>query len=400
MSANQAFDNDRAIEYINNQGDLFPPDANLSCNKFSNDKLYLVFRITDQHQRSVILKQARPDAHDTGAGWPQALERARIEASTLRRHGKVCPAQTVRMLHHDSEQAIIILEDLGHLHVLRTELNAGRTFANLGRDAARYLATTSFYHSDFYLAPEDKKALIQSFTNPQLCSITETVFFDDPYRGSARDPYTDALHNEVNKLRQNTALKLAVARLRHSFQSSSQTLVHGNIHSGSLFVDDTTTKFTDPKFAFFGPIGLDLGCFIGNLLLNFCAQHGRIKAASKRRDMHTYLLRTIDICLSEFEQQWVELCAQHGTGNTPQAADHVEHFVRAALQDAVGYCGSEMIRRITGQAQVSDLDEIEDAQARLRAQRLALEVGQQLILHARSCQSKNACYQLIISVLL
>ncbi|QTL36360.1 S-methyl-5-thioribose kinase [Pseudoalteromonas viridis] len=399
MSAYQAFDNEKAIEYINTLGGMFPPDAKLSCYEFGDGNLNLVFRITDQHQRSVILKQALPYARCVGESWPLTLDRARIEASALRRHGEVCPDHTVQVLHHDSEQAVTILEDLGHLSILRTELNAGRTFTNLGRDVARYLATTSFYHSDFYLTPGDKKALVQSFTNPQLCAITEELFFDDPYLGSERNHYPEELHGEVDKLRQNAALKLAIARLKQGFLSSPQALLHGDAHSGSLFVDDTTTKFIDPEFAFFGPIGFDLGSFIGNLLLNFCAQHGRISEASKRRDMHTYLLRTIDICLSEFERQWLDLCAQHGSDGTLQVAGYAEHFVRGILQDAIGYCGSEMIRRTIGLAHVSDLDEIEDTEARLRAQRLALEVGQQLILHARSCQSKNACYQLIISVL-
>ncbi|MCG7536033.1 S-methyl-5-thioribose kinase [Pseudoalteromonas sp. OOF1S-7] len=399
MSAYQAFDNQKAIEYINNLRGMFPPDAKLSCYEFGDGNLNLVFRIIDQHHHSVILKQALPYARCVGESWPLTLDRARIEASALRRHGEVCPDHTVKVLHHDSEQAVTILEDLGHLNILRAELNAGRTFANLGRDVAHYLAISSFYHSDFYLTPGDKKALVQCFTNPQLCAITEALFFDDPYQGSTRNQYPDALHNEVSKLRQNAALKLAVARLKQGFLSSPQTLLHGDAHSGSLFVDDTTTKFIDPEFAFFGPIGFDLGSFIGNLLLNFCAQHGRISEASKRRDMHTYLLRTIDICLSEFEHQWLTLCAQHGTDSTLQVAGYAEHFLRAVLQDAVGYGGSEMIRRTIGLAHVSDLDEIEDDQARLRAQRLALEVGQQLILHARSCQSKNACYQLIISVL-
>ncbi|QPB84921.1 S-methyl-5-thioribose kinase [Pseudoalteromonas rubra] len=399
MSAYQAFDNDKAIEYINNLGGMFPPDAQLNCYEFGDGNLNLVFRVTDQHNHSVILKQALPYARCVGESWPLTLDRARIEASALRRHGEVCPTHTVRVLHHNSEQAVTILEDLGHLKILRSELNAGRTFANLGRDVARYLATTSFYHSDFYLTPANKKALIQSFTNPELCAITEELFFDDPYQDTERNHYPDALSKEVDKLRHNTALKLAIAQLKQRFLSSPQALLHGDAHSGSLFVDDTTTKFIDPEFAFFGPIGFDLGSFIGNLLLNFCAQHGRISEASKRRDMHTYLLRTIDICLGEFDYQWQTLCEQHGTDSTLQAPGYTALFLRDVLQDAIGYCGSEMIRRTIGLAHVSDLDEIEDEQARLLAQRLALEVGEQLILNARSCQSKDACYQLIISVL-
>ncbi|MDK2598248.1 S-methyl-5-thioribose kinase [Pseudoalteromonas obscura] len=397
MSKYVAFNNDTALSYVQELGQFFPTDSELSCYEFGDGNLNLVFRIQDTNQRSIILKQALPYARCVGESWPLTLDRARIEASVLQKHGKVCPALTVKVLHHDSELAVTILEDLGDLAILRGELNQGQTFRQLGSDVATYLARTSFYHSDFYLSPADKKALVQEFTNPELCSITEDLFFDDPYRVHERNNFPAELTEQVHLLRQNSTLLINIARLKSKFFSSPQTLLHGDVHTGSIFVSQNQTKFIDPEFGFFGPIGFDLGSFIGNLLLNYCAHNGRVAEAPRRRDLHTYLLNTISTCLQVFEQQWLALAKEESRDLALQAPGFSEQFLQEVLQDAMGYCGTELIRRTIGLAHVADIDEIEAADKRLAVQKQTLLLGEQLILNAKSCRSTDDFYQLIIS---
>ncbi|MCF2859693.1 S-methyl-5-thioribose kinase [Pseudoalteromonas sp. SMS1] len=397
MSKYAAFDNETALDYIKSLGQFFAEDAQLSCYEFGDGNLNLVFRIEDQANNSIILKQALPYARCVGESWPLTLDRARIEALVLQQHGSVCPAHTASVLHHDSNLAVTILEDLGHLAILRSELIAGRTFDNLGYDVANYLATTSFYHSDFYLDPQEKKAQVQTFTNPELCAITEDLFFDDPYRDCERNNFPSALTEQVMQLRQNKALLCVVARLKAKFLSSPQTLLHGDVHTGSIFVGAKQTKLIDPEFGFFGPIGFDIGSFIGNLLLNYCAQNGRVKEPPKRRDLHSYLLNTISTCLQQFEQQWHTLSQKHTRDHALQAAGYIDSFLQEVLQDAMGYCGAELVRRTIGLAHVADIADIADESQRLLVQKQTLQLGEQLILNAKSCRSTDDFYQLIIS---
>ncbi|KZN40648.1 S-methyl-5-thioribose kinase [Pseudoalteromonas luteoviolacea] len=397
MSKYLAFDNETALDYIKSLGLFFSEDAQLSCYEFGDGNLNLVFRVIDQANNSIILKQALPYARCVGESWPLTLDRARIEAHVLQRHGAVCPDHTAKVLHHDSELAATVLEDLGDMAILRNELIAGRNFDNLGYDVANYLAITSFYHSDFYLDPQNKKALAQTFTNPELCAITEDLFFDDPYRECERNNFPAALTEQVLQLRQNAALLCVVARLKAKFLSSPQTLLHGDVHTGSIFISSEKTKLIDPEFGFFGPIGFDLGSFIGNLLLNYCAQNGRVKEAPKRRDLHSYLLNTISTCLQQFEQQWHTLAQQHGRDLALKAPGYIELFLQEVLQDAMGYCGTELVRRTIGLAHVADIAEIEDQSQRLLVQKQSLQLGEQLILNAKSCRTTDDFYQLIIS---
>ena len=60
-----AFDAQRAIEYVNSlidskQYDFFNADASLTAYEFGDGNLNLVFRISDEHHNSIILKQALP----------------------------------------------------------------------------------------------------------------------------------------------------------------------------------------------------------------------------------------------------------------------------------------------------------------------------------------------------
>jgi 5-methylthioribose kinase len=399
-----AFDAQRAIEYVNSlidskQYDFFNAGAHLTAYEFGDGNLNLVFRISDEHHNSIILKQALPYARCVGESWPLTLDRARIEAQVLLNHGAICPQNTAKVLHYNQAYALTILEDLGHLKILRTAQNNAGQFPRLAEHVATYLSHTGFYNSDFYLTAQHKKALVQQFTNPELCQITEDLFFSDPYTDHERNHFDEQLTTHVHALRDNTALKLEVAKLKANFLSNPQTLLHGDMHSGSIFVDTNTTKVIDPEFGFFGPVGFDIGSFIGNLLLNYCAQAGHIEEFVARRNYQTHLLSCIVESYNLFEQQWLTLIANHSTDRTLNTEGYPQYFMKTVLQDAIGYCGTELIRRTIGLAHVVDIDSIEDENTRLAVQKQTLSLGEQLILNAKSCDNKDAFFSLLISQL-
>ncbi|MFT7278909.1 MULTISPECIES: S-methyl-5-thioribose kinase [Pseudoalteromonas] len=399
-----AFNAQRAIDYVSTlieskQCNFFDSGQTLSAYEFGDGNLNLVFRITDEQNNSVILKQALPYARCVGESWPLTLDRARIEAQVLLNHGAICPTYTANVLHYSEMQALTILEDLGNLQILRTAQNNAEQFPKLAQHVATYLSHTGFYNSDFYLTAQTKKALVSQFTNPELCQITEDLFFSDPYIEHERNNYPKQLQNEVDAIQKNNALKLEIAKLKANFLSNPQTLLHGDMHSGSIFVDCNNTKMIDPEFGFFGPIGFDIGSFIGNLLLNYCAQAGHIDDFVARRNYQTHLLSCIVDTYSLFEQQWLELIRTKTTDESLAPVSYAQYFMKNVLQDAVGYCGAELIRRTIGLAHVSDIDSISDDNARLTVQKQTLALGEQLILNAQTCNNKEAFLSLLISQL-
>lgn len=399
-----AFNAQRAIDYVSTlieskQCNFFDSGQTLSAYEFGDGNLNLVFRITDEQNNSVILKQALPYARCVGESWPLTLDRARIEAQVLLNHGAICPTYTAKVLHYSEIQALTILEDLGNLQILRTAQNNAEQFPKLAQHVATYLSHTGFYNSDFYLTAQTKKALVSQFTNPELCQITEDLFFSDPYIEHERNNYPKQLQNEVDAIQKNNALKLEIAKLKANFLSNPQTLLHGDMHSGSIFVDCNNTKMIDPEFGFFGPIGFDIGSFIGNLLLNYCAQAGHIEDFVARRNYQTHLLSCIVDTYSLFEQQWLELIRTKTLDESLAPVGYAQYFMKNVLQDAAGYCGAELIRRTIGLAHVSDIDSISDDNARLTVQKQTLALGEQLILNAQTCNNKEAFFSLLISQL-
>lgn len=48
-------------------------------------------------------------------------------------------------------------------------------------------------------------------------------------------------------------------------------------------VTPDSTQVIDPEFAFYGPIGFDIGAFLGNLMLAFFAQDGHADEQNDRK---------------------------------------------------------------------------------------------------------------------
>ena len=71
--------------------------------------------------------------------------------------------------------------------------------------------------------------------------------------------------------------------LWYRFCERAQALIHGDLHTGSVMVTQDSTQVIDPEFAFYGPMGFDIGAFLGNLILAFFAQDGHANQENDRK---------------------------------------------------------------------------------------------------------------------
>ncbi|EKN6086012.1 TPA: S-methyl-5-thioribose kinase [Yersinia enterocolitica] len=382
MSRYHTFTAADAVEYARQFGQIADPLALVTADEIGDGNLNLVFKIRDATGISrVIVKQALPYVRCVGESWPLTLDRARIEAETLLTHSQFCPQHTVNVLHHDAELAVMVQEDLSDHEIWRSELVKGKYYPQAAGQLAEYLAQTLFHTSDFYQSAQAKKAAVSRYINPELCQITEDLFFTDPYIDHERNNFDPALLPEVLALRQDDALKLAVASLKHRFLSKAEALLHGDIHSGSIFVAEGRLKAIDAEFGFYGPIGFDVGTALGNLLLNYCGLPGLAgpRDAAAGREQR---LKDIHILWETFAHRFLALSEEKTQDSALATAGYAQLFLQQVWQDAVGYCGSELIRRTIGLAHVADLDSIADDEMRRACQRHALSLGHTLILAA------------------
>ena len=395
MAEYHTFNTEEAMRFADEHSGLFGDHSKLRCEEFGDGNLNLVFRVSNDKGTSLIVKQALPYARCVGESWPLTIDRARIEAQVLLKHRKLCPEHTVEVLHYDAEQAAILMEDLKHYRILRTELISGKQFAHLAPQMASYLANTLFYTSDFALTGPNKKQQVGKFLNPELCLITEDLFFTDPYCNHERNNIHSEIRQQAQQLWHDEALQAEVAQLKADFLSKPQALLHGDVHSGSIFINEENCKVIDAEFGFYGPIGFDVGSLIGNLLLNYLGHFGLTQDTDARQQQQDYLVSQVQRLWQEFSAQFTQLMSNECREPALQNSLYQQRFMQQVWADTLGYAGCELIRRTVGLAHVADLDSISDSTVRGTCEAKALQLGRDLIMQRHSLANMEQLMQLL-----
>ena len=353
--------------------ELFNEKAALTCHEIGDGNLNLVFHIVDEkNKQGIIIKQALPYAKVVGESWPLSIKRATIESNSLLTNASFVPHLVPKIYYTDEALAVTVMEDLSHLQISRTGLIEGKSYPKLSEDIGIYLAKTLFYTSDFALDPKRKKELVQRFINPDLCKITEDLVFTDPFFDYETNDFEPELQKDVEELWVDHKVKLEVAKLKQKFLTQADALLHGDLHTGSIFASETETKVIDPEFAFVGPLGFDVGQFIANLLLN---------AISRKNNDQEILFDHIEKTWDVFTKTFSELWANESLEVFTKTEGYLDYVLHQTFEDAIGFCGCELIRRTIGLAHVADLDGIADIDTKLEAKRHAIELGKALILN-------------------
>ncbi len=351
--------------------------------------LNLVFIVTGPRGK-VIVKQALPYVRLVGDSWPLPLNRAFFEYNTLIREAERDPGAVPEVYHFDEEQAIIAMEFLTPHVILRKKLIAGEKVAGLAETLGRFVARTAFRGSDLAMDTSRKKADAALFAgNDQLMAITESLVFTDPYFEAELNHHTEGLDPVVARLRGDVAMKVAVQEMLLKFTANAETLLHGDLHTGSVMCTDDETRVIDPEFGFYGPMGFDLGMLIANFLMAYFSQPGH-RAPDELEGYQDWILQVIrDIHASfnaEFTHLWNTersgilfprtLFEDQGHSSEPALAAMLGHV----WADALGICGIEMHRRTLSLAHNADFEEIADPAVRAPLEARNLLMGRELIL--------------------
>ncbi|MEM6160444.1 S-methyl-5-thioribose kinase [Erwinia sp. P6884] len=390
MSQYRTFTAADAVEYARQFGGVSDPSSLIDSEEVGDGNLNLVFKIFDSSGVSrIVIKQALPYVRCVGESWPLTLDRARIEAEVLRIHGQYCPAHTVKILHYDAELAVMVMEDLSHLAIWRGEQVKGIDYPQAAAQLGEYLAQTLFHTSDFYQHPHQKKADVIRFTNPELCDITEELFFNEPYEVHERNGYPRELEPLIATLRDDDELRMKVAALKHRFLSNAEALLHGDVHSGSIFVGEGTLKVIDAEFGYYGPVGFDVGSALGNLLINYCALPGLL-APREAADVREKRLNDVRALWQSFAEGFLALAREKSRDRALAYPGYGAAFLHKVWCDTLGFCGTELIRRTVGMSQVADIKSINDEAMKVKCVRQAVTLGRTLILAAEHIEDIEA----------
>ncbi|XP_030522758.1 methylthioribose kinase-like isoform X2 [Rhodamnia argentea] len=342
---------------------------------------------------SFVIKQALPYVRCIGESWPMTKERAYFEAVALKEQGHWCPGHVPEVYHFDRTMSLIGMRYLEPPHIiLRKGLIAGIEYPLLAEHMSEFMARTLFCTSLLYHSTtEHKRAVAEFCGNVELCRLTEQVVFSDPYKVSKYNrwtsPYLDA---DAEAVREDNDLKLEIAELKSMFCERAQALIHGDLHTGSVMVTRDSTQVIDPEFAFYGPMGFDVGAFLGNLFLSFFSQDGHANQGNDRKAYKEWILQTTEETWNLFQQKFVNLWNEHKNGsgeaylpaiyNNDVLLELVQRkFMKDLFHDSLGFGAAKMIRRIVGIAHVEDFESITDAGKRADCERRALNFARMLL---------------------
>lgn len=362
----------------------------------SDNDMNLVFMV-DGPEGRLCVKQALPSVRLGGRTVAVPLERTIFEEAALTLYRRIAPERMPRVLHYDSEQFILVVEQLVGYQNLRRALVAGRRFDHLAGQIGAFLADSLFATSDLGMPALEKRERLAFFCgNGELRHITEDLVFTEPFGATAAGTWlSPELDAEVRELRNDQDMKRAVAWLKLKFLAQPQALLHGDLHTGSLMVTESDVKVIDAEFASFGPIGFDIGMLLGNLLIAYFAQAGHARADDPREATEAWLLEVVQRIWSVFEERFLDLWRSGTKGDGVPAAlfegpGGVESrrimergFMRALLEDSLRFAGLVMVRRTVGVRPVIDLTTIPDRARRATAERRILLLARELIKDAQ-----------------
>lgn len=355
--------------------------------------LNLVFIVTGP-AGAVIVKQALPYVRLVGESWPLPLSRTFFEYHALTRQQARDPGSVPTVHHFDDRQALIVMEYLADHIILRHGLIAGITYPGLGVRLGQFAARTLFRGSDLSMKAAARKADLGLFSaNVAMCDITESLVFSDPYFAAPMNRHTPGLDGIVAQLRADTALKTTAQDLKWAFATQAETMLHGDLHTGSVMVSATGVRVIDPEFATYGPIGFDVGMMIANFLMAYGSQPGH---GADRGDYGNWILTVVTEIWATFAATFADLWQTERTGMLYEATlfedqghgDAARAACAARLtaiwRDALGFCGIEMHRRILGLAHNADFEQIADIPLRADCERRSLLLGRELALGRHS----------------
>lgn len=401
----RVLDKTGVIEYLSNISVIveYFGTQELHVDEIGDGNLNFVYKITSakEPQKALILKQAVPYLRCVGEEFPLARERMTYEIRALQKFYSIFPTFVPKVYHENQNMSLVVIQYLGQHVIMRKGLLQGIKYKNFSDHISTYLAATLFYTSSLCLESKEKRELIDKFnSNTQLCKLTEDFVFTFAFMEHETNDNQNAKDNpDAQKLFGDMEFKSKVLGLKYTFMIHTDALIHGDLHTGSIMLNENETFVIDPEFAFVGPFGFDVGALVANLTSSYI--HHRI--VTKDEGFQEWLLTTIKEVLEKFCSKFLEFWKEHknsallldGYIEEPWLGEYKEAFVKNILRESIGFAGCKMARRVYGVAGVEEIRGIENAALRREAERTALKIAREFVLGHENIKSVDEVLEMI-----
>ena len=362
-------DCDEVISYVKEKN-LFLENANLTVKEIGDGNINYIFKVENKIDgKSIVLKQA--DKLLRSSGRPLDLTRSKIEANILRIENNLAPHFVPEIYFYDEIMCVLAMEDISEYKNLRTELIAGKIFPNFADNISEFLSRTLLLTTDLFMNKFEKKKNVKEFINPELCDISECLVFTEPYDNNKNRNIITTGNEEFveNMLYKNENLHFAILKLREKFMNYSQSLIHGDLHSGSIFINEKGIKIIDPEFSFYGPMAYDIGNVIGNLYFPLYRAKFFMEDSKKKEEFINWLEKCILDIPILFSEKCKLLWEKYSNDKLLKNKKFRDYYIENIVKDSLAYAGTEIIRRTVGDAKVLELTSLETSEKKLELER-------------------------------
>lgn len=299
---------------------VFLDTSSLHISEIGDGNLNFVFRISDQHNHTLIVKYAPPYLRLLGEVFKLPQHRICVEMRTMRYFEHIAPSFVPHILHSDESHFCFAMEDLSTyalLQQVRLEHEIPLAiYAKLG---------TFLAHLYTHKPPLKQEGYYEDAT---LKSISEDYIFRFPHRANHEALvvphfFTPRPKSELFYANLHTLTEL--------FLHTKECLIHGDLHTGSLLIQGEDVKIIDAEFSLFAPLGFDIGVLFAHILF------GELYAHMQGQKVQTHEALT---------SLWESFEA------------HVHDVPPHILQHSVGFCGAELFRRLVVPAKAKPLEKL------------------------------------------
>ncbi len=378
-----------AMDYTKEVLEFFAKDAKLKGEEIGDGNINYIFRVWEEGKeakggiKSIILKQG--DSLLRSSGRPLDIRRTEIEAKALMGYDKRSIGLSPKVYQFDPVMSVIAMEDLYHHENLRKALLQAKVFPQLSEDISTFIVRNTLLTSDLGMDPKEKKKSQKEFVNPDMCDISEDLVFTEPFTDyKGRNVVLPENMEFVEKeLYNDRELHLEAGKLKEIFMNRGEALIHGDLHTGSIFVTADSTRIFDAEFAYYGPIAYDLGNFLGNLFFPM-AYHRLVNIdeeqnLTREMDFLVWLEQAIVSVIDRFKHKWKRLYENRVTDPLYVKKEYRDWHLDRILQESISMAGLEIIRRIVGDAKVEDIENIGDRDKRIKVERVLILMAKDFI---------------------
>ncbi|MDW8801509.1 S-methyl-5-thioribose kinase [Clostridium sp. A1-XYC3] len=370
-------------EYVQEKLHYFEDDAKLEAKEIGDGNINYVFRVKDTKSgKSIVVKQAAEQLR-ISKEMKLSTDRGRIEAKILQLQESYAPGLVPKVYLYDEVMCAIIMEDMVGYTMMRTGLVNHEIYPKFAEDITTFMVNTLLPTTDVVMNHKEKKELVKEFINPDLCEITEDLVYSEPYidynhRNNVFPPVAEFVQRE---LYEDKKLHLEAAKLKFDFMNNAQALIHGDLHTGSIFINKEHTFIFDPEFAFFGPIGYDVGNVIANMFFTWCNGDATIDNKEEKEKFCRWVLDTIEEIVDKFVAKFRAKFEESVTEIMAKREGFLDWYLDTVLADTAGVAGLESIRRTVGMANVKDITTIPDEGKRARAEKMVITLAKNYIIN-------------------